>query len=164
MAINFENDADRFLSNENYQEIISNMNQNFSLIHFNILSLTQHFDDLLNFIDLTPNHPKIIALSETWLNQSKIKVVQIDGYNLEFANRTSSRAGGVAIYITNKWAFTRRPDLEFGFDNACESLFTEISVGNCKTKNVIIGVVYKSPHFNLESFWTLFEQTLFKLE
>ena len=43
----------------------------------------------------------IVALSETWLKNSKtqLEYVQIDGYKSEFKNRESKSGGGVGFYI-----------------------------------------------------------------
>lgn len=83
---------DQFIDNNTLQS------QSFSLIHFNIWSLSKHYDELVSLLDTINLLFSIIALSETWLH-SKSSLYNIPSYNLITQNRSYSQGGGVGLYI-----------------------------------------------------------------
>ena len=58
------------------------------------------------------------------------------------------KRGGVAFYIQAQLQFKIRYDLSI---KECESLFIEID--NLKEKNTIIGLIYRLPNSNIDSFY-----------
>ena len=72
------------------------------MIHFNCRSLLRHISELC--LIFTRNHPLVIAISETWLNDTIIdSEVHISGYQMFRLDRSHGRKGsGVAIYLLNE--------------------------------------------------------------
>jgi len=70
-------------------------------IPFKTIQLSLHIaqEDLLNSF---PFLPDLIRVSDTWLKSELDKDISLAGYN--FIHETSvSRAGGVALYVSNKF-------------------------------------------------------------
>lgn len=98
----------------------------------------------------------VICLSETWLTEGEL--FEISGYNFLSCPRTpsdrQSRGGGVAIFISNRFDYSVRNDMNFVIPNMSESLFLEIKGFG------VLGCVYRSPCCPLSTFLTEFEDTL----
>ena len=63
-----------------------------------------------------------------------------------------STTGGVSLAVWNNIPFKNRTDIEF-FDSEMESLFIEIDKEVFGTpSNVVIGVIYRMPHFSVDVF------------
>ena len=100
-----ENDYPEFFEKCDYvtsdnQTIINKKRQDdLFLMHFNIRSLQKHINELNNIIAGFDDKPKIIAISETKLQEGKIyQNIELDGY--QFIHRDSiTSAGGVGLYI-----------------------------------------------------------------
>ena len=94
----------------------------------------------------------MIALTETWLDQSKQSLYNMPKYNCINRFRKHGRGGGVSLYIKNDIKFMNRPDLEY-FDAEMESLFIEIdkNIFNLSS-NVVVGVIYRMPNTCMEIF------------
>ena len=64
---------------EDFKNSTENLNtrEKFTLIHLNIRSISNKFDSLKNLID-TMNIPfQIICLTETWLNENNIQIMNV---------------------------------------------------------------------------------------
>lgn len=73
------------------------------MIHFNCRSLLRHINELR--LIFTRNHPLVITISETWLNDTIIdSEVHISGYQMLCGlDRSHGHKGsGVAIYLLNE--------------------------------------------------------------
>lgn len=138
---------------------LSKKPNNISLLHFNVRSIIKNkhlIEELLSEINYCPH---ILAISETKLNDDKIKYALIQNYNSVFSN-SSSNAGGVAFYVLNNLSFNRRHDLEFkSFDS--ENLFIEISLS--PSKIIVLGLIYRHPNNNFAEFQDQFLKTINKL-
>ena len=111
-----------------------------SLAHLNVCSFLSHdkFNNITTF--LAVHNFDIFALSETWLCSSDLEELSIYGYHLPLVkNRSLGRGGGVALYLANYLAFSRRLDLEIA---ELELLWSERFLPNCK---ILIGVCYRPP-------------------
>ena len=111
------------------------------LLHFNIRSLQKHINELNNIIASFDDKPKIIAISETKLQEGKIyQNIELDGY--QFIHRDSvTSAGGVGLYRSNSLVFSVNPCSNLRLSSA-EHLWV-----NLKTNQgiVVVGVVYRHP-------------------
>ena len=111
------------------------------LMHFNIRSLQKHINELNNIIAGFDDKPKIIAISETKLQEGKIYGnIKLDGY--QFIHRDSiTSASGVGLYISNSLVFSVNPCSNLRLSNA-EHLWVDL-----KTNQgiVVVGVVYRHP-------------------
>ena len=131
-----------------------------SLFHVNIRSVTKNIQNLLNYLHTTESQFTVVALTETWLNDSNCSLYNLPGYNNFGLTRCNRIGGGVSIYI--KQSFVCKERVEF---HACnehyESLFIEImqSTGN----NTIVGVIYRPPSADPRQFLDYMENTLSRL-
>ena len=68
------------------------------MVHFNVRSLTNKFDDLINYLNSLSFSFSLTALTETWLNESHISdETQIPGYRNIIVNRKHKKGGGVSL-------------------------------------------------------------------
>ena len=74
-------------------------------------------------------------------------LLRIDGFKIEYTNRTGREKGGVCMYISEELEYKLRTDLCQANPNY-ESCFIEIEN---KNKNVIVGVVYRA-HTPINNF------------
>ena len=56
-------------------------NNEFTVLHVNIRSLIKNLDKLKELINAMKMTPDIIAISETWLEPSKLDKICLDGYS-----------------------------------------------------------------------------------
>ena len=121
---------------------LNNNRLNLFLIHFNVRSLQKNFDKLTNYILQIKKLPDIIAITETKLGKNQIVInIDIEGYNFIHSD-SSSRAGGVGLYMYIKDSLTFT--LKEGFDlniNSVENIWIQIDTSDNK-KPITIGVVY----------------------
>jgi len=134
------------LSCKYYQEEqfceINKCSDKLALLHHNIRSVPKNIDQLLMYISNVGVPFNIIALSETWLNESNKDLYGIPNYVSLHKCRHDKRGGGVSLFIHNTVDFKNRPDLN-QFNESIESMFIELdgkSIG--KQRNVIVGVIF----------------------
>ena len=117
------------------------------MIHFNCRSLLRHIDELR--LIFTGNHPLVIAISESWLNDTVgDSEVAIPGYQIFRLDRSHGRkGGGVAIYSLNQSGskFSGRRDLEHSY----EALWLQVEVNHRK---YLFCCAYRAPDESLEIF------------
>ena len=121
-----------------------------SLFHINVKSLPKHHDELELYINSLKFKFSVIALTDSWLDESKQDLFDLQGYNCLHKFRKGKRGGGVYFYIENGIDFINRPDLEY-FDSEMESLFIETEGGSFNfSSNIIIAVVNRMPNTSLD--------------
>ena len=141
--------------NSNYHTLqdlstFSNSENDLSLFHMNVRSLSLHFDELFSTLATLKTNFDVIGVSETWNSfENPIKTnVEIPGYSY-FPVQSHSQNGGVALYVKSGLAPTPRPDL--GKDSTSfESVWVEVE--NKKGKNDLFCCVYRHPSSDLDSF------------
>ena len=94
--------------------------------------------------------PYVIAVTETWLNDSTFDQVHIPGYNFHSNHCIGKTGGGTGLYLLNSLEYKIRSDCNFSDSDTIESIFAEIS--NPHGKNIIVGSVYRPPNQNYMSF------------
>ena len=72
---------------------------------------------------------------------------------------STTKAGGAGAYIKNTIDVKHIQELSKSFDG-CESLWIEVGLNK---ENVIVGIVYRQPHSNINVFQETIMQTLHKL-
>ena len=98
-------------------------------------------------------------LCETW--QSKNSPIPIiEGYQVVQKNREHRKGGGVAILISEKLTYRRRPDLEFN-TNILEYCTIEVKLAR---ENVICCSCYHAPNTDVKIFQTEYERLLGELK
>ena len=101
-------------------------------MHLNARSLSKNIEEIQSLITIIKDSPDIICISETKLHDDKIdcqsNLVKLPGYALVYNNSTT-QAGGVGIYISEKLKFCVKHELNLNVSN-CESLFIELNLNN----------------------------------
>ena len=138
---------------------VHNYGSKLTLIHFNIRSLSKHFEQLKDILHSLCEF-SLIALSETWLKNTSPDMFSLPGYSLITNNRSGKRGGGVALYIHSDIHYDVREDLCHSTDSL-ESLFIEIKIP--AAKNIVAGVMYKPPQAPHTDFMLLFQGIIAKL-
>lgn len=135
-------------------------NDEFSCLYLNIRSLVRNFDVFNNFLSSFPVKPDIIALAETKLTETVNLDANVDIPGYCFVHRKSkTHFGGVGFYISNRIDFETRNDFDLtDKDCDCESLFVEINAKSKKKQ--VIGVFYRHPRQNYNSFMREYEKLL----
>lgn len=132
----------------------------FSICHLNIRSASKnlyHFDNYLKAINYRFT---IVALSETWVNNTTVDLCNLHDYTSEHLFRTNRRGGGVSLFILNSVEYSVRKDLNILNDNV-EALFIEINGDLVNTKkNIIIGVLYRPPGTDILTFINYLSEVL----
>ena len=134
-----------------------------SLLHINIRSIVKNYSNLTNYIMNFTVKPDIIALSETKITEkvNSDALVDIDGY-VFVHKKSATHFGGVGFYISQKIDYKLREDLDMTDKNCdCQTLFIETTAKN-KAKQVI-GVLYRHPKPDFQSFSDEYENLLTKL-
>ena len=132
-----------------------------SLLYLNINSLSLHFDELNVLLVNCLIKFDIIGICETGLNKDSLQSLAIQNYTHEDCF-TSTKKGGTRIYVKDNIDYIPRDDLKLSNDqDGLESLFIEIP--NSKSKNHIIGCIYRHPNFDTEIFNSLYTNLLDKL-
>ena len=100
-------------------------------MHLNIRSTPLHFTELLRYLDTLNIEFKLIALSETALNDTHTDFKMLN-YNCEIDVRPKRKGGGVSLYIHSALQYKLRRDLQLGGD--VNSGFIEIYKTTTNTK------------------------------
>ena len=130
----------------------SKTKQHLNSLHLNIQSIFSHIDDLKTLLTLSKDIKfDLISLTETRLKKGDTSFTSIDinGYVSESCP-TESTAGGALLYISNKINYKIRNDLKIYNKKHLESIFIEII--NKKTKNVVVGCIYRHPCMQINDF------------
>lgn len=117
----------------------------FNIIHINIRSLQKNFDSLQEFLSLLSNRPQIICLSESRINQVPLINIELPDYKI-FHDDSTTRAGGVAIYILNNISTDIISKFHLNTDG-CENLWIKINA-----VDMILGVIYRHPKSSIKLF------------
>ena len=133
------------------------LKENFAILSLNTRSLLDKLDELqvlLSDIETATNFTfDVITIQETWLDDSTENLINIPGYNFICKNKKpTKRGGGLGIFIKEYHDFKIRKDLfDLQENNEFDGLFIEI-INSCKfRKNIVIGVLYRSPSFDSEN-------------
>ena len=93
--------SSKYYEIEHYNKLEIDTNTDFSLLNFNIRSLSANFDLFNGFLSLLDSKFDVITFTESWLKENNKNLCIFDGYN-EFHNlRTDGRrGGGISTYIS----------------------------------------------------------------
>lgn len=143
---------DAFTSSSPYYSIINflnminnndlNSNNFLSILHINSRSLLNKLSDLLLLNNAIGNYFNVIVISETWLNDESVNLIDLPGYNFLFKNRSNKKGGGVGIFLKLGLDYTLF-DNALSTDDVSECLCIEIKFHN---SSAIIFAIYRPPN------------------
>ena len=149
-----------------FNELIKDQTENFSVLSLNIRSLSNKFQEFKEFItDLSTNsfNFSAISLQETWIKNDKNNFLNMNDYHpIISKSRSTKRGGGVAFYLKSNFKFEVLNSLSEFIEGQFESLFIKVHLDKNKFK--ILGNIYKPPNSNIKLFNTIFFKILGKLE
>ena len=136
--------------------------EHFSIFHLNTHSLQFHKQDLDILLDALKFEFDILAISETKLQQNTQPThdISIPNYNIEHTP-TEATKGGTLLYISDKFDYKPRKDLEIYKSKDIESTFVEII--RPKSKNIIVGCIYKHHTIKQKDFRELLSPLITKV-
>ena len=151
-----------FYSIEDFVKKDFNRNEHFSIFHLNIHSLQFHMHDLEILLDALKFEFDILAISETKLqkNTPPIHDINISKYNIEHTPTEASK-GGTLLYISEKFDYKPRKDLQIYISKQIESTFVEIIRPN--RNNIIVGCIYKHHTISQKDFRELLSPLMYKV-
>ena len=137
------------------------MSRGVKILHQNIRGLLGNIWNLTTVFEKYKNID-ILTVSETHINSGSYSdndyLYQIPGYSFEKRNRRNGRSGGICIYISHKFKWKRRLDLE---RDEIECMIIEIFPTNAKS--FLVGCIYRPPdgsRYLPRDFDKIFEQIL----
>ena len=134
----------------------------FFLFHLNIESLQAHKNDLDILLHELNFDFDIIAISETRLIKDIAPThdIELKEYNIEHTPTEASK-GGTLLYISDKYEYKLRKDLEIYISKEIESTFIEIL--KPKSQNIIVGCIYRHHTISQKDFNDIMESLLTKI-
>ena len=99
-----------------------------SIFHLNARSLYGNFGKFKQLLGLLDHEFSVIGISETWLNDSILDLVDIPGYNFVSNHKVKKTGGGVGLYLLGKFEFKIRPELTTSHPSCYEAIFAEINI------------------------------------
>ena len=126
----------------------------FSILSFNIRSLSKNFDEFKIFLNTCQNKFSVICLQETWAkNETDENVIlkyPLPSYDCYHIPRGyDKRGGGVCVYVKSEL------DVQIKQELCCSSQDIEmqvIEIVRPKLKNIFVGNVYRPPQGKLKNF------------
>ena len=124
----------------------------FSTLHLNIRSIPKNLHTLQKFMENLSFKFTAIGISETWLNRDNVDCYGIPGYSHNYIHREQKRGGGVSLFVDENLTVKIRDDITV-MSSSLEALFVEIPKEESGLKkNLILGVVYRPPNQDVNSF------------
>ena len=105
----------------------------------------------------------VMALTETWLNETDGDNYNTEGYNFIQRKGEHKTGGGIASYIKDNLNAVIRDDINDGNDtDSIESLFVEKQ--NPNGKNTIVGVIYRPLNNKINEYEESISSILAKID
>ena len=124
-----------------------------SIMNLNIRSLKSNFSLLTTFLWQIKNQPKVIVMTEPYLDDKATNLYNLCGYKKAAVNRPTM-GGDLVIYVHNSLDFSIDQTYTGIFDTH-ESLYITLKCPN----NVVVNIfgIYRPPSKSLGSFCTYLE-------
>ena len=118
----------------------------------------EHFPSMLH------HEFSVIGISESWLKDHNVDRYGIQGYQAVHRYRPTRSGGGVSIFVQDIIDYFQRPDLCYK-NKPIESVFIEIDKNQVrKDRNVIVGVIYRPPGTDINTFNDYLSELLSKVK
>ena len=136
-----------------------NPSDHFSFLVINIRSLNKNFNKLVTLIENLDFKPQIISVSETWINNSRPFLYNLEGYT--FINQPSEvKVGGAGFFIKDEIQYIISQEFKIKL-HKCDNIWITVSLP--KNNKIVIGSIYRNPDYNFQDFQDKFIQTIEKL-
>ena len=100
----------------------------------------------------------IIAISETWAEPNTTEAILLNGYEVLHVARTTTKGGGVALFVNHRFNCTFCTAKSFEIDNLFECVTIELDMQ--KHKNIIVSCVYRAPGSDIDRLCEYMDQIL----
>ena len=109
-----------------FKKLKINKQQDLSILHLNISSISAHIDDLKTLLNLAHHKFDIISISESRISVKHPQTTNIDlsGFSME-QTPTEASAGGTLIYISQSLTYKPSKDRQICCPKELESTFIE---------------------------------------
>ena len=141
-----------YLMPEEFHNFHSNLLNQFSILHLNIRSIKNFFENFKLFLNSINFTFSVICLSETWwddLATTLKSLCKLPSYKINHQARGDRKGGGVSIYVRKSLDFKIRPYLSIN-NVDIESLTIEILSDN--KRNTLVNALYRPPNGQIEPF------------
>ena len=129
-------------------ELLVNKNDlDLPILHLNARSLYGNLGKFKQPEGLIDHEFSVIGISESWLSDSTLDLVDIPGYNCVLNHRVNKTGGGVGIYLLDELEFKIIWDLNTSHPSCYEAIFAENNIP--RGKNIIVGTIYRPPDENV---------------
>ena len=108
----------------------------------------KNFDKFEEFLKALPCFADIVCVSETRIKGDPLVNILLPQYNRVHDDSTT-RAGGVAIYVSKKFPFETEPKFKMKIDG-CENLWINTLDKNSE-KKFTVGAIYRHPNADVEA-------------
>lgn len=146
---NLELPSSNYFSIENINEYLSSLKYNLPLniLHCNCRSLFYKMSELKLLSNIIK--PKIIALSETWLQSEIANLISLDGYVfIHKARENATKGGGVGFLIDNTIQYEV---LGMKYPDKTSFEYLAIKIALEKMKDLILMCIYRPPGLLIEN-------------
>ena len=120
----------------------------FSILHMNCRSLNANFSSIEYLTKELNNAFDILAVTETWLNESNSDIFQMCGLEFCHQPRKGRRGGVVGILIKQGIKYKVIEKLTTAIENIFECISVELSLN----RKVTVSCVHRQPGSSLEEF------------
>jgi exonuclease III len=111
------------------QSIHDKFNNQFTILHLNTRSLSNHRNLIMDTIQLSKIKFSAIVISETWLKEHSKDINSLKGYKAYHTIRENREGGGVSIFIRDDLESKKINDICI-CENYIESLGVSVKLGN----------------------------------
>lgn len=119
--------------------------------HLNTASLGYHFETVQAILSNCDMNFDFIGITETRVLKDVKPTSNTDIEKYEFVDcPTEASKGGVRIYISKKYRYTKREDIKIYKSKLLESVFVEVTPN--KGKRIVVGCIYRHPSMSITEF------------
>ena len=130
-----------YYTHDEFVSFPSDLSENFSIIHLNIIIFHKNTDKLKDFQNNIKGKFSVIAVSETWIDNDKVdlnSLFHIPNFSFTYEKRkTNHKGGGLGIYAHKTLNYKILPNLAKNTENIETST---IEIENKNYKNILICV------------------------
>ena len=142
-----------YVTRDQLAAISQNIMNSFSIIHFNSRSVKKNFDNIDNLLHSCRSNFSVVALSETWMNDSNgdnFELYKLPEYTVYNVNRKHKKGGGTALYIKSDIDHTFIKELSYTIENCFEVVTVQINVKH--GQDMVVACLYRPPNVSIKVF------------